>query len=189
MKGKHSFNRIREQVVIESWRRLNAESLGAVELEAILRELADGFGESVTLSPALIARVLAEDGARLRHSEILNFHTQWCKRRLTELFSPGELDFSSLPVAFDSMQKIEELREQFERDDDRVGLNRLRELILGLKEDFQSTAKAKVDVGKARSVAEEVAQWLTVWLQNPQIFLDWLELRRNTAEFLEKLRE
>jgi len=35
-------------------------------------------------------------------------------------------------------------------------------------------------------IAAEVAQWLTVWLQNPQIFTDWLALRRESAEFRER---
>jgi hypothetical protein len=35
-------------------------------------------------------------------------------------------------------------------------------------------------------LAREVAQWLTVWLQNPQIFSEWLVLRRNTPEFQER---
>ena len=34
-----------------------------------------------------------------------------------------------------------------------------------------------------RELAREVAQWLTIWLQNPQIFGEWLSLRRSTADF------
>ena len=34
-----------------------------------------------------------------------------------------------------------------------------------------------------RDLAQEVAQWLTIWLQTPQIFSEWLSLRRATTDF------
>jgi len=46
-------------------------------------------------------------------------------------------------------------------------------------------AKSSTAPANKRAVAREAAQWLTVWLQNPSIFTDWLALRRSTAEFQE----
>jgi hypothetical protein len=44
--------------------------------------------------------------------------------------------------------------------------------------------KTELDSISARDpLAAEVAEWLTVWLQNPPIFAEWLNLRQNTAEF------
>ena len=37
--------------------------------------------------------------------------------------------------------------------------------------------------GSLEKLAEEIAQWLTIWLQTPQIFSEWLSLRRSTADF------
>jgi len=37
-----------------------------------------------------------------------------------------------------------------------------------------------------RLVAAEVAQWLSVWLQNPPLFPAWLSLRRESSEFLDR---
>ena len=58
-------------------------------------------------------------------------------------------------------------------------LERLRQAVRSLKTELESLAKSK-------PLAAEVAQWLTVWLQNPQIFTEWLTLRQNTAEFRER---
>ncbi len=35
----------------------------------------------------------------------------------------------------------------------------------------------------------EIAEWFTVWLQTPEIFDDWLELRRRSANFREQFEE
>ncbi len=36
-----------------------------------------------------------------------------------------------------------------------------------------------------RAEKEEIARWFAIWLQTPEMFFDWLELRKNTAEFRE----
>ena len=47
--------------------------------------------------------------------------------------------------------------------------------------------KSELDPLSSRTqLAAEVAEWLTVWLQNPQIFAEWLDLRQNTAEFRQR---
>ncbi|HKR22552.1 MAG TPA: hypothetical protein VJS17_08155 [Pyrinomonadaceae bacterium] len=62
--------------------------------------------------------------------------------------------------------------------------NRPREAVLSLKRELELViASSRTDI-KDQQLATEIAQWLTVWLQNPRIFNDWFALRRNTAEFL-----
>jgi hypothetical protein len=39
---------------------------------------------------------------------------------------------------------------------------------------------------RVRQEREEIAQWFTVWLQNPAVFSTWLELRKQSPEFLER---
>jgi hypothetical protein len=46
--------------------------------------------------------------------------------------------------------------------------------------------KSELELMTNPALAQELAQWLTVWLQNPQIFEDWLALRRATADFRER---
>ena len=37
-----------------------------------------------------------------------------------------------------------------------------------------------------RAEKEEFRQWFRVWLEGPESFIDWLELRKQAAEFVEK---
>jgi len=55
----------------------------------------------------------------------------------------------------------------------------LRQSVRSLKAELDSLSSRK-------ELAAEVAQWLGVWLQNPQIFTEWLALRQNTPEFHER---
>jgi hypothetical protein len=36
---------------------------------------------------------------------------------------------------------------------------------------------------KPTELAKEIVEWLAIWLQNPDIFEDWSDLRQNSPEF------
>lgn len=179
-------SRIRDEVIVEAWQSLDTNWLGSAELEAVQRLLEKEFGENATPSPASIARTLAEHGANLRHAEILSLDTSWRKRRLAELFSADELDFRSIETAFESMARLDDLQIHLNSEGDETGLARLQDLVLKLKNELRLVAKTRLPVGDVRQVAAEVVEWLTIWLQTPHIFPNWLELRKNSAEFRSK---
>jgi hypothetical protein len=58
--------------------------------------------------------------------------------------------------------------------------------VLQLKSELEWVAKSMRVALADRLIALEVAHWLTIWLQNPPIFSDWLVLRRESAEFRER---
>jgi len=37
-----------------------------------------------------------------------------------------------------------------------------------------------------RAEKAEIRQWFRVWLETPEAFFDWLELRKRAPEFVEK---
>jgi hypothetical protein len=59
----------------------------------------------------------------------------------------------------------------------------LRELVASSREDSLLTARSKIIDSQQRQQAKEIAQWLGVWLQSPELFSDWLDLRRRSPEF------
>jgi hypothetical protein len=73
--------------------------------------------------------------------------------------------------------KLEDLRVHFAAENDEAGLTSLIDHVREVKSDL---------VGRDNDVAKEVVQWLTVWLQNPAIFRDWLSLRRTSVDFLKR---
>jgi hypothetical protein len=178
--------KLRDELILEVWRQLEADSLGAVELQSIRRSLASEIGEAATPSPAIIARNLAEHGVRLRHAEILSVDTTWRTQRLNELFAPGELNFESIESSVESMGKLDDLLVHFNSEGDLAGQSSLRDLAVALKTELQLVAKARLKLGPEQQIAAEVAEWLTIWHQTPQIFSDWLEIRRTSEPFRRK---
>ena len=166
------------QIIVDVWERMERDVVGAPELELIQQAILVRFG--MMLSLASIARTLADHGARLGHPEILISDVQWRER--TSLFTPEDLKFDNLEAAFSLIEKIEALRGQFEND--KPMQEHLRQSVQLIKTELDELAGS--ERGPHQTLAREVGQWLTVWLQNPQIFPEWLALRRETPEFRER---
>lgn len=100
--------------------------------------------------------------------------------------SQGILRFSNLEEASRSIEKLEVLRKQYAAASDMEGIRRVREL--GLKGRKRAEMIARNPAVKAQKRAEkaEIAEWFAIWLQSPDIFQTWLELRRRSSDFLEK---
>jgi len=164
-------NRTKELLIIDAWKPLDKEVVGASELELIRETIVDRFGTDV--SPASIARALADHGARLGHPEILKADQRWRESNL--FFTADDLTFGTLEAATAFMEKIESLRRQLEGEKPKV--EQLYQQVRQFKSELELVST---------NLGQELAQWLTIWLQNPQIFGEWLELRRATVDFRER---
>ena len=164
----------RDQFIIDWWSEYGNESAGAAELEQIQQALLERFGAQGRESPATIARTLADDGVRLRHPEILAADVRWREREQLALFTSEELDFSNIVAALAWIERLVSLPQAPE----------LRSFVVQLKTELELVAKSMRIALPERLVAAEVAQWLSVWLQNPPLFPAWLSLRRESPEFL-----
>ena len=163
------------QIIIDVWERMERQVVGAPELELIQQALAVRFGTIVSL--ALIARTLADHGATLSHPEILAADLKWRER--TSLLTPEDLTFGNLDAATALIEKLEGLRQNFQED--KPMMEHLRQSVQQIKNELDVLAASAR--GAQNILAREVGQWLAIWLQNPQIFPEWLALRRNTPEF------
>lgn len=161
----------KDQVILEIWKRSGNDLVTAHELNLIQRALSERFGSDA--SPASIARVLADYGARLAHPEVLQSDTRWRERQHS--FTSDDLAFDSITAAFAFIEKLRQAEDQ----------SSLRQSVQLIKHELDYLAGSSTAPANRRAVAREAAQWLTVWLQNPQIFSEWLDLRRSTNEFRE----
>ncbi len=164
------------EVILDTWRSLDAQSVGEVELRLIQSKLVQVLGEGGIESPARIARTLADQNVGLKHPEILEFDSRWRESRIYALFGPGELSFDDLDTALDSVKKIRDLGEYLDSEGDQSGMKSLADYVKRLRSEI---------IG-ASPLTFEVAEWLKIWLQNSVIFDDWLELRLNSADFRNK---
>ena len=166
----------RTELIVECWDKLNAEVVGRRELEAIGDLLRTKFGPSAP-SPALIARTLADHGVPLSHPEVLDTDTTWREHQLLEM---GDLE--TIDAAFIAIERIRAVAGNVEANRG----DRLRLQVRQLQEELELFAKSQIGSTANRTVVVELASWLSVWLQTPSIFDDWLSLRRNSPEFLQK---
>jgi len=188
MSERKSKARTKRELIIEVWEALDCESVGAQELRAIEEAVRKRFGNGAVESHARVARLLADEGAELRHPEVLELDVQ---QRLSdpylELFR-NVLSVSDLNTAAASIMKFEELRKMFASRQDQTGLRRLRDIALKGKGRAQSIAKDSSVDNVRRAEQSEIAEWLAIWLQQPEVFETWLEIRRGTREFRERFR-
>ena len=168
----------RKDLIIEVWEALDCESVGCQELEKIQEALHLQFGPGGQDSPAAIARVVADEGAVLRHPEVLECDSKWRLQYLQSQAFERELDFSDFDKALASFSAIE--REQAS------GNGRLREVVTNARQNQVLISRSKIIDPADRERAKEISQWLMVWLQSPQLFSDWLDLRLRSEEFRNK---
>jgi len=179
-------SRTKADLIIEVWEKLDCESVGAAEIEAIEVAVASRFGEAAVESPMRIARLLADEGAALRHSELMEL---WVKRFADQ---PHEAEFRNLITVNDlasaarSMRQIENLRKKFLASGDKEGLRLLREEVIDAKTEASRAARSRKSNSNQREIKGEIVQWLTVWLQTPDIFEQWAQMRKRSDDFKTK---
>lgn len=185
MSAKSWSGRTKEELIIEVWEALDCESVGTPELEQIQQALREKFGEGAMESPAAIARVVADEGAVLRHPEVFACDSNWRERQISDAAPLKSLSFSNLAEASESISKLEAWRREF---GGQVEQRRLKGFAMKTRQDLQLTRRSSLVDPKRRSEAGEIIQWLTIWMQDPAIFEGWLELRMRSSEFVEKFR-
>lgn len=147
----------KQQLIIECWEQMRKDSVGASELAMIQETIGEHFGSGQMMSPASIARTLADNGIPLRHPEVIEADRRW--REQQNPFAPEDLNSETLAFI--------ELLEQGDFSEESAKA-KVREL----KGELQLLAAT------GHKLAAEYVQWLTVWLQNPAIFREWVDLRR-----------
>jgi hypothetical protein len=142
--------------------------------------------------PAAIARLLADEGAELKHPEIIETDAEWRQARfetnakesgLENLASPEVMTLTTAAALID---RLEELRTRHESNEDRQALAQIRTIASESRRLAESIAKNRSSEQTVRIEQSEIAEWLKVWLQTPALFRDWLELRRRSNEFRRK---
>jgi len=180
-----SKNPTKRELIIEIWELLDCESVGSRELLEIQQSVRDRFGEGAVDSPAAIARLLADEGAVLRHPEVIDCDADWRERSLSDSL-PAAVNFDGLSEAAASIKTLDELRQELEAASLEMNLTRLREAVQGVKRDRLMVARSRVVMERTRLEADEIAEWLSVWLNSPDLFSDWLELRQRSPDFIER---
>ena len=174
--------RNKTDLIIEVWEKLDCESVGAVEIEAIETVVREEYGNSAVDSPMIVARMLADEGAVLRHNEVMSLYLDRRSDVPYEAEFRNLFDLSDPRTALRSIRNAENLRRKFAAENDGEGQRRLRDLAVLSKKTAVDDAVAKKRQNE-KHILSETAQWITLWLQSPELFENWIKLRTTSDDF------
>lgn len=175
--------RNKTDLMIEVWEKLDCESIGAVELEAIEVVVREEYGDGAVESPMRIARLLADEGAELRHSEIMELYLARASDRPYDAALRNIIDVSDLRSAGKSIRNLENVRRKYKIEGDKEGLRHVKDIAIAAKELAAETVARENVTAEERNLNAEIAQWFTIWLQTPEIFENWVDLRQRSPEY------
>jgi hypothetical protein len=99
------------------------------------------------------------------------------------------LHFKSLQDAEVSLTRLDELMRRFQQHGEKVAVERVLEVgRLGKRRAEMISRNRKVDARK-REEKKEIGEWFRIWLETPDAFFDWLDVRKTSPEFKEKFGE
>jgi hypothetical protein len=176
----------KKQIVLEYCRAKELERIGPGEIRALENELRARLGSNLKTSPSYIASVLRAAGKTVEYDD--RFATPSMEEpyasHLRDL-----LQFRDFESAEASLRKLDEVYRQYRAASDRVGAGLVRSLLQKGKLRAGSLAANPRVSPEKRAEKREIATWFRIWLETPDLFFDWLELRKASEEFRRLFRE
>jgi hypothetical protein len=167
----------KKALILEVAQELAKPRYTPAEIEQIRRKLIVHLGEKGKTSADYIVSVLEEAGLRV----VWNTRSD-TEGRYEEEFS-DLLHFSTLDEAEMCLVRLDELLRKFILEADQPAAERVREVArLGRRRAEMISRNHKVDANK-RAEKEEIAHWFGIWLETPDAFFDWLEVRKQSPDF------
>ena len=176
-------SRTKADMMIEIWEQLDCESVGAKEIIAIEKAVRERYGTSAVESPMIVARLLADEGAELRHSEIMELYVERASDRPHDAALRNIVKLGDLASAEASIRNMESLRKKLAADGDKPGLRLLRQDAIEGRDHSLEIARGTKTSQQEKKVQAEIAEWVTLWLNTPEMFEQWLALRKRSPDF------
>jgi len=159
---------------------MSVERFTPAEIEQLRRRLMAQFGPGGKTSPEYIAQVLQQAGMRVIWS------TDADTEGLYEEKFHDLLHFSTLEEAEICLMRLDELLRKFRSENQRATAERVLEVArLGRRRAEMIARNPRVDAHK-RDEKQEIVQWFRIWLETPDAFFDWLDVRKQSPEYLQR---
>jgi hypothetical protein len=93
------------------------------------------------------------------------------------------LAFSTFDQAEATIRKLENLCRKYRAASDKKGVEYCRQIaLLGRRRAERISGNKRVSLNK-RIQKREIADWFRMWLETPDLFEDWLAMRKGSEEF------
>jgi hypothetical protein len=173
----HNEHPTKKKMILEVARELRVPKYTPAEVEQIRRQLIARLGAGGKTSADYIAGVLETAGLRVA----------WSTKADTEGHYEEEfhdlLHFGTFEEAEMCLIRLDELLRRFRGENEAAAVERVLEVArLGRRRAEMIARNAKVESHK-RAEKEEIMNWFRIWLETPDAFFDWLDLRKQSPEF------
>jgi hypothetical protein len=98
------------------------------------------------------------------------------------------LSFATLAETEETITRLENMRQRFLAASDKKGVEYCHQLALAGRQRAEMIARnRRVSAGK-RIEKQEAALWFRIWLETPELFGDWLILRKASEDYQKLLK-
>jgi hypothetical protein len=173
-------NLSKKQIILDLCRDLGLERASERDLRRIQAGVRQRLADKGGTSLSYIASVLREAGVAV------DYQDRFADPAMEEPYASrlkGALQFRDLPSAENSLRNLDQMYREYREAADHEGTSLIRSIVLKGKERASSLARNPRISPEKRWEKQEVAQWFRVWLESPNLFFDWLELRKHSEEF------
>jgi hypothetical protein len=170
----------KKDLILDTARQLGHQKWTTAEIDQLRRKLLADHGEAGKSSNEYIADVLKTVGWKVQLSE-----REEAEERFEEEFE-DILHFKTLQDAEVSITRLDELLHRFQAHGEKAAVERVLEIArLGKRRAEMISHNRKVELQK-REEKKEIAEWFRIWLETPDAFFDWLEVRKSSPDFRQK---
>jgi hypothetical protein len=170
----------KKEMILETARAMGIQRWTTAEVDQLRRKLLAEYGEHGKTASDYIAEVLKAMGWKVQLTE-----REEAEERFEEEFE-DILHFKTLKDAEVSLTRLDELLRRFKAHGEPAAMERVREIArLGKRRAEMISHNRKVEARK-REEKKEIAEWFRIWLETPDTFFDWLEVRKASPDFTEK---
>ena len=169
--------RHKKEMILDAAHEIGAQKWSAAEIDQLRRRLIAEHGETAKTSNEYIGEVLKDAGFKIQLTE-----REEAEDRFEEEFE-DILHFKTLQDAEVSLTRLDELVRRFRIHGENAAVGRVLEIArLGKRRAEMISRNRKVEEKKRRE-KKEIAEWFRIWLEAPDAFFDWLDVRKASPEF------
>jgi hypothetical protein len=170
----------KKELIVDAARELGLQKWTAAEIDQLRRKLIADHGEAGKSSNEYISEVLEAIGWKVQLTE-----REDAEERFEEEFD-DILHFKTVHDAEVSLTRLDELMRRFQMHGEKAAVERVLEIArLGKRRAEMISHNRKVEARK-RDEKREIAEWFRIWLETPDAFFDWLEVRKASPDFRHK---
>jgi hypothetical protein len=173
----------KKDLILETAREIGASKWTLAEIDQLRRRLQAEHGEAGKTSSEYIGDVLKTAGWKV----LLTLQEE-AEEQYEEEFE-DLLHFKTLEDAEVSIMRLDELMRKFQAHGEHAAVERVLGIArLGKRRAEMISRNHKVEPHK-REEKVEIANWFRIWLETPDAFFDWLDVRKQTPDYRARFPE